>query len=328
MHLDTLPSLVLCGGNASGSPVKTVFRLDLGMLEWETMRDLAAPRQRHACCTVRGSLVALGGYCEIRDRSIEVCGEMLTMTLRERQKIVDLPPLSCGRSAGAQAVAVEESESTAGRLLLLGGVVEGGSVSSTVHLVDLATGVCTPHSHLLNARHLFAAARLPDGSVVCAGGHDNMDIAMASAEVLRPPQQGKSDAAWKELPSMLTVRAGCAGCVLSDGRFAVLGGSDEYEYLHSCEAIAVGDVNEGWKEMPSMHSARAWFACAAVAGCIIVVGGTDIIVPGAYANSGDGTPSAEVFDEGLNQWFRLPYDLTGDYVDTTEGFVYMGCALV
>jgi hypothetical protein len=84
---------------------------------------------------------------------------------------VELPPLSCGGISGALAIAVEESDSAAGQVLLLGGWVRGGGVSSTVHLVDLATGVCTPgRPDLLRSRYHFAAAELRDGRIVCAGG--------------------------------------------------------------------------------------------------------------------------------------------------------------
>jgi hypothetical protein len=45
-----------------------------------------------------------------------------------------------------------------------------------------------------------------------------------------------------------------------------------------------------------MHDARTDFACAAMAGCIIVAGGQN-------------RQSAEVFDEVLGRWLRLPRDL-------------------
>jgi hypothetical protein len=50
-----------------------------------------------------------------------------------------------------------------------------------------------------------------------------------------------------------------------------------------------------------MHRARSSFVCAAVARCIIVAGGYD-------------TRSAEVYDEALNRWIRLPFDLPGDII--------------
>jgi len=62
--------------------------------------------------------------------------------------------------------------------------------------------------------------------------------------------------------------------------------------------LAVGD-GEHWEHLPPMHDARTGFACAAVAGCVIVVGG-------------HGLKSAEVFDEVLDRWLRLPCDLPLD----------------
>jgi len=98
---------------------------------------------------------------------------------------------------------------------------------------------------------------------------------------------------------MSVKRFGCSGCVLSNGRFAVLGGvNDSGQALSSCEALAVGD-GEHWGHLPPMHDARILFASSAVAGCVIVVGGR-------------GLKSAEVFDEVLDRWLRLPCDLPLD----------------
>jgi len=71
--------------------------------------------------------------------------------------------------------------------------------------------------------------------------------------------------------------------------------NSNYEHL-SCEVLAVGD-GEHWELVAPMHESRVWFACAAVAGCIIVAGGY-------------GRKSAdEVFDKVLGRWLRLPCDL-------------------
>jgi len=174
---------------------------------------------------------------------------------------------------------------------------------SAVHLVDLATGACNPQPqpNLLRARHTFAAEQLPDGCVVCAGGADDSHTILSSVEVLDPPAQGATDTTWiwRELPALSVERYDCCGCVLSDGRFAVLGGSVSNDHiLSSCEALAVGD-GEHWEHIPPMHDARTDFACAAVAGCIIVAGG-------------HGLKSAEVFDEVIDRWLRLPCDLPID----------------
>ena len=95
---------------------------------------------------------------------------------------------------------------------------------------------------------------------------------------------------------MSAARYGCCGCVLSDSRFAVLGGvSNDDAPTSSCEALVVDGVAH-WEPMPPMHNARGYFACGAVAGCVIVAGGR-------------GRKSAEVYDAELNRWLRLPCDL-------------------
>ena len=116
--------------------------------------------------------------------------------------------LPCGKIWGATAIAVEESESAAGQVLLLGGATGHGGPSSSVHLVDLATGICTPQPDMLRARCGFAAAKMEDGRVVCAGG-GGPDY--SSSEVFGPPLQGEADAAWtrRALPDM-TVGVSCA----------------------------------------------------------------------------------------------------------------------
>jgi hypothetical protein len=296
--LATLPGLIVCGGRTGGDgPVSDVRRLNLATLRWETMPSLLLAREDHACCTVRGALVVLGG-----DTSGGEVTSSVEMLSKGKEAFTALPPLSCGEIAVAAAVAVEEKDSVAGQVLLLGGYTDDQGWMSAVHLVDLATGVCTPQPNLLVARGMFAAARLPDGCFVCAGGLGGNYATLSSADILKPPAQGATDAAWtqRELPALSVERFGCSGCVLSNGRFVVLGGMNNSngQALSSCEALAVSD-GEHWEHLPPMHDARIGFACAAVAGCVIVAGG-------------HGLKSAEVFDEVLDRWLRLPCDLPLD----------------
>jgi hypothetical protein len=285
-----VPGLVVCGGvTSSGGRVSDVWKLDLATMRWEPMPALVTARCNHMCCAVRGSLVVLGGLTGGDTTSVE----MLSSS-EEGGAFADLPPLSsCGRIEGAAAIAVDESDSAAGQALLLGGH-DGRGTLSTVQLVDLATGACAPQNNLLHPRAYLAAGRLPDGRIVCAGGFDGQ----SSAEVWEPPEQGAANASWswRELPAMSVPRFGCCGCVMSDGRFAVLGGGGVGGPFSSCEALVMGDAAH-WEPLPPMHDARSFIACLdVVAGCIIVAGGR-------------GRKSTEVYDEELNRWLRLPCDL-------------------
>jgi hypothetical protein len=240
---------------------------------------------------VRGTLVVLGGRTSGEGSPISSEEEMLSSGA-----FGDLPPLSRGAITGAAAIEVEESDSAAGQVLLLGGFdVDDGIVLSTVHLVDLTTGACARQPDLLHSRMYHTAARLPDGRIICAGGLYGGYI--SSAEMWEAPEQGGVDAAWtwSDLPAMSVGRYGCCGCVMSDGRFAVLGGFRMGGTLSACEALVMGDAAH-WAPLPPMHDPRCYFACAAVAGCVIVAGGAS-------------RTSAEVYDELRNRWLQLPNDL-------------------
>jgi hypothetical protein len=115
------------------------------------------------------------------------------------------------------------------------------------------------------------------------------------------PVQGALDAEWilRGLPGMSVGRTGCSGCVLSDGRFAVLGGNDNVAHKSSCEALTLRD-DEHWSPLPRMHDTWYHIACAVVTGCIIVAGGNP------------RRRSAEVYGKVLDQWLRLPHDLPHD----------------
>jgi hypothetical protein len=302
--LGTQPGLVVCGGRSSGDErVRDVRKLDLATMRWEPMPALVTARSAHACCAVRGSLVVLGGRT-----SNYMLTSSVAMLPSGQGAFVELPPLSYGAISGAVAIPVEESGSALGQVLLLGGWVEGTGRVSTVRLVDLATGVCTPAQVpdlLLPRSYGFAAERLPDGRIVCVGG----TLDASSGEVYGPPESG-APGTWRQLPAMSVGRGGCGGCVMSDGRFAVLGGRNPGGgATPSCEVLVTSDGTERWESLPPMHDSRAYFACEAVAGCIIVAGGA-------------GRRSAEVYDEERGRWLRLPNDLPSG-----DGLSNMGSAL-
>jgi hypothetical protein len=90
--------------------------------------------------------------------------------------------------------------------------------------------------------------------------------------------------------------------------------------LSSCEVLTVGD-DEHWEMLPPMHDSRTQFACAAVAGCIVVAGGRGGRAP--QAGLWDRVRSVEVFDEACDRWVFLPCDLPHN-----AGLTAMGSALL
>jgi hypothetical protein len=123
------------------------------------------------------------------------------------------------------------------------------------------------------------------------------------AQVLELPPHGSPSGAswrWRALPGMSDLHSFGGECVLSDGRFAVFGGWDDSgTTISSCEALILDADGARWSPLAPMHEPRRGFACAAIGGCVIVVGGS-------------GSTTAEVYEEGLGRWRRLPCSLPHD----------------
>jgi hypothetical protein len=320
--LRTLPGLVVCGGvtTTRGEALTSdVWRLDLGELRWERMLSLTRERYAHACCAVRGGVVVLGAGVVLgqeehfeHSASVEILG---CNSAAAEEEFTILPLLSLGPISGSAAIAIDESESDQGQVLLLGGWVEDGGSSSAVHKVDLATGVCTPQPSLLSQHGVLlgrTAARLADGRIVCVGKCANSLQGTAQLLEPPPPELGSPSEAswqWRYLPGICVGREYGGGCVLSDGRFAVFGGTDyNSTTTASCEVLTLDAEIERWDPLQPMHEARQGFACAAIGGCVIVAGG-------------QRSRSAEVYEEALGRWRRpsprYPSSLDGQRADVT-----------
>jgi hypothetical protein len=238
-----------------------------------------------------------------------------------------LPPLSLGRIFGSAAVAIDESESDQGQVLLLGGKNDNGGIAAAVYVVDLATGVCTPQPPLLSTftpHEGFSvtgvqvgctAARLADGRVVCVGNNsDYTHPLQGMAQVIEPPPPPEHGSPsndswkWRHLPAMSIGRAGGRGCVLSECRFAVFGGSfgNKAQTTASCEVLTPDGDIERWDPLPPMREARQSFACAAIGECVIVAGGVGSHPLNRFVIT------AEVYEEAAGRWRRLPCSLPND----------------
>ena len=75
--------------------VSSVWRLDLVSLQWESMPALVTARYDHACCTVRGSVVVIGGGTLVGDE-LAASASVEAFSSEEGGAFVSPPPLSCG----------------------------------------------------------------------------------------------------------------------------------------------------------------------------------------------------------------------------------------
>jgi hypothetical protein len=88
-------------------------------------------------------VVVLGGFVlgvEVSQGN-DVPTSRVEMLSNGAEAFVEISPLSCGTIVGAAAIAVDKTHSASGQVLLLGGGNQYSWATSSVRLVDLATGV-------------------------------------------------------------------------------------------------------------------------------------------------------------------------------------------
>jgi hypothetical protein len=195
-----------------------------------------------------------------------------------------------------------------GRVLVAGGVdptkLTPSAVVNTAEIYDPVTGTFSPTGSMTVPRADAAAAPLPDGRVLVAGGRDGIhpDQALQSAEIFDP-----ATGSFAPTGDMTVVRNGPVAAPLPDGRVLVAGG-DLYDLGSMLEknqqSAEIFDPATGtFAPTGSMNVSRANAAAAAPLpdGGVLVAGGQGPL-PLASAEiydaaTGKFTPTGDMTDE-------------------------------
>jgi Kelch motif/Galactose oxidase, central domain len=180
-----------------------------------------------------------------------------------------------------------------GRVLVAGGdYVDGGGdhYLASAEVFNPATNAFTPVGDMGNARVRAAAAPLPDGRVLVAGGNDGT-TRLSSAEVFNPATN-----AFTPVGDMGTDRARAAAAPLPDGRVLVAGGTNGAP-LSSAAVFDPATSSFSSAGLGAMGTARQAPAAAPLPdGRVLVSGGVYVEGPGGYL------ASAEVFDPATSSF--------------------------
>jgi hypothetical protein len=162
-------------------------------------------------------------------------------------------------------------------------------------------GYFSPTGSTSTERAFGAAAPLPDGRVLVAGGPQPV----ASAEVFNPPTNTFSSAG---IGSMATPRTGAVAAPLPDGRVLVAGGSDDAGALASAEVFDPATNSFSSAGIGSMSVPRVYAVAAPLPdGSVLVVGGLDDCSPSCHYLS-----SAEIFDPTTDTFSSAGIGSTSD----------------
>ncbi|HEX3294647.1 MAG TPA: kelch repeat-containing protein [Solirubrobacterales bacterium] len=182
-----------------------------------------------------------------------------------------------------------------GRVLVAGGSYDDGTEHSlaSAEVFNPATGAFTPVSSMTVARVRAAAAPLPDGRVLVAGGN-NGSTRLLSAEVFTP-----STGAFTPVNDMTADRAREAAAPLPDGRVLVAGGAAGANgaALQSAEVFNPATKSFSSAGIGAMGTARRAPAAAPLPdGRVLVAGGSNGDFGEHYLSS------AEVFNPSTNSF--------------------------
>jgi DNA-binding CsgD family transcriptional regulator len=244
-----------------------------------------------------------GTATELRDGRVLVAGGRQWVD-REGDRLIEVAELfdpATGAFSPSASLLVPRSHHRAtllgdGRVLVSGGVGEGGVPLASTEVYDPATRRFSPGPEMAEHRAAHGAALLADGRVLVAGGVRAAPPgavgtleAVASAEVFDPASGG-----WEPAGDMVNARSGLALVSLLDGRALVAGGGPLELFDPQTNQFRALDL-----DTPGEHPTATLLAD----GRVLLVGGSDRgrFVPGPSHGSGPATRRAAIFDPASEQ---------------------------
>jgi hypothetical protein len=195
------------------------------------------------------------------------------------------------------------------------GQPDGAPILEAVTVVSsgVRTKGWSPTGSMTTPRIFHAAARLPDGKVLVAGGHTGSPVSLSSAEIYDP-----ATGLWRATGSMAAPRAGPTLTLLPNGKVLAAGGFDGNNAL--CSAELYDPATGAWAPTGAMHDCRdahnaVLLTNGPLSGHVLVAGGQ----PG-----GSQTPpfkSAELYDPKTGQWSQTGSMQIAGYFDNQQNLV-------
>jgi hypothetical protein len=173
------------------------------------------------------------------------------------------------------------------------GCTSAGLIAASPAAASPPGGTWFPAAPMLQPRERAAAALLPDGDVLVAGG-ENEENELQTAEIYDP---GTNE--WTPTTSMLQPREGAAAADLPDGDVLVMGGFFEGEPQSTAEIY--DPATETWTATESMGVGREGPAAATLPeGRIIVDGGVSKV-----EGKDEAVASVEIYNPESGNWSSL-----------------------
>jgi uncharacterized protein (TIGR03382 family) len=267
--------VMVAGGTAGGSYFSSVEIFDPASNSWTPARAMTARRSSiEPVVLADGRVLAAGG----RDAAGGLSGAEIYDPIKDTWS-----------SAGwmrARRVYHRVTVMKSGRVLVTGGCSGGAPSGCTadVDIYDPSTNTWSAAASMAFTRAWHAAASLPNGKVLVAGGTGADTTGFRSTAELYDPTTDS----WAALPPMPGRRNLTTWGVLPTGKVLLAGGESTANVSMS-SALLFDPTKESWSTLPSLEGARFFHAIAPLpGGAFLVTGGI---------HEGTKLSSAEVFVE-------------------------------
>lgn len=206
----------------SSEPQRSVERLSINSMQWESCAHLLVPRYGHSACVCRGLIYVMGG-----DHSgiLVPFAERYDPKTNKWERVPDMPL----RVAASRALCIDD------KIYLFGGCdpsVPGDRASDAILMFDPDVKRWTILSKRMRlGRTAFSLAPLTNGrtGVMIAGGFDlssRPEIEVGSVEIIKDLRDDTNDSERPvsptlQLPPLPIPRAGCQGVAIPTSNFPV-----------------------------------------------------------------------------------------------------------
>ena len=251
--------MTVYGGRVAGVLTSSVESLDPLREQWVPLESAPTALADANLATVSATLYLLGGLDDTGARGESYAFDTAASNAPWRE----LPPMPAGLERGAAAVVVYPPN-----IFVLGGATATGAVSSNLAF-NTISNEWTVLPPLPGPRSHGAAMRMPDGTLIFAGGRDG-DQAFSNVYALRLLGP-RFEMTWEERSPMAVARGGCAYGVVID-QLICAGGEAGDTVLAVNESY--DPFRDVWTLLPLIPEPRTGTRGAVVGGRLFVPGGT------------------------------------------------------
>lgn len=282
LHTSTLLSsgkILVTGGDGASGRIATCEVYDPAVGAWSATAPLATTKSLHSATLLQSGLVLVTGGYDSSGSAIATC------------ELYD-PTTGSWTATGSLVTARYSHTSTllpSGKVLVTGGARHTGSLGklATCEIYDPTSGTWSATGALATPRCYHTITSLPSGTVLAAGGEDNVGF-LATCEVYDP-----GAGTWRATGPLATARVEHTSTLLPSGKVLVAGGGNSGDYYRAtCELY--DPVAGTWSATGPLAIGRSFHAAT-------VLPSGKVLVTGGGCPTGN-VATCEIYDPSLETW--------------------------